>query len=98
MDNLHYEKFQDGTVKCIEDEIPFELPTGGVGTIVKPRFIFWRKNALNFSFRVLGWGYSLGNIQRHEKQIYNFLAAMLKYIGYEANADISAQHIAIGHS
>ena len=27
-DNLHYEKFPDGTVKCIEDEIPFELPEG----------------------------------------------------------------------
>ena len=27
-DNLHYEKFSDGTVKCIEDEIPFELPDG----------------------------------------------------------------------
>ena len=27
-DNLHYEKFADGTVKCIEDEIPFELPSG----------------------------------------------------------------------
>ena len=27
-DNLHYEKFQDGTMKCIEDEIPFELPEG----------------------------------------------------------------------
>ena len=27
-DNLHYEKFQDGTVKCIEDEIPFEIPAG----------------------------------------------------------------------
>ena len=27
-DNLHYEKFHDGTVKCIEDEIPFELPEG----------------------------------------------------------------------
>ena len=27
-DNLHYEKFQDGSVKCIEDEIPFELPEG----------------------------------------------------------------------
>jgi len=27
-DNLHYEKFQDGTVKCIEDEIPFEIPKG----------------------------------------------------------------------
>ena len=25
---LHYEKFRDGTVKCIEDEIPFELPEG----------------------------------------------------------------------
>ena len=27
-DNLHYEKFPDGTVKCIEDEIPFDLPDG----------------------------------------------------------------------
>ncbi|MFC2476417.1 MAG: hypothetical protein ACFNTU_02870, partial [Catonella sp.] len=27
-DNLHYEKFADGTVKCIEDEIPFEVPEG----------------------------------------------------------------------
>ena len=27
-DNLHYEKFQDGSVKCIEDEIPFEVPKG----------------------------------------------------------------------
>ena len=25
-DNLHYEKFSDGTVKCIEDEIPFDIP------------------------------------------------------------------------
>ena len=25
---MHYEKFQDGTVKCIEDEIPFEVPDG----------------------------------------------------------------------
>ena len=27
-DNLHYEKFTDGTVKCIEDEIPFDVPEG----------------------------------------------------------------------
>ena len=27
-DNLHYEQFADGTVKCIEDEIPFELHDG----------------------------------------------------------------------
>ena len=25
---MHYEKFQDGTVKCIEDEIPFKVPEG----------------------------------------------------------------------
>ena len=25
-DNLHYEQFRDGTVKCIEEEIPFEVP------------------------------------------------------------------------
>ena len=25
-DNSHYEKFSDGTVKCIDDEIPFEIP------------------------------------------------------------------------
>ena len=29
-DNLHYEKFADGSVKCIEDEIPFDLPNGWV--------------------------------------------------------------------
>ena len=27
-DNLHYEQFADGTVKCIEDEIPFDVPDG----------------------------------------------------------------------
>ena len=27
-DNLHYEKFADGTVECIEDKIPFDLPNG----------------------------------------------------------------------
>ena len=31
-DNLHYEQFSDGTVKCIEDEIPFELPAGWAWT------------------------------------------------------------------
>ena len=25
---MHYEKFQDETIKCIEDEIPFEVPEG----------------------------------------------------------------------
>ena len=31
-DSLHYEKFQDGTVKCIEDEMPFEVPEGWAWT------------------------------------------------------------------
>ena len=31
-DNLHYEKSADGSVKCIEDEIPFELPEGWAWT------------------------------------------------------------------
>ena len=41
--NLHYEKFQDGTVKCIDDEIPFEVPEGwawariGSVCIINPR-------------------------------------------------------------
>ena len=29
-DNRHYEKFEDGTVKCIEEEIPFEVPKSWV--------------------------------------------------------------------
>ena len=35
-DNLHYEKFTDGSVKCIEDEIPFELPDGWAWSKVGP--------------------------------------------------------------
>ena len=27
-DNLHYEKFSDGSIKCIESEIPFDIPNG----------------------------------------------------------------------
>ena len=27
-DNLHYEQFSDGTVKCVEDEVSFDLPEG----------------------------------------------------------------------
>ena len=34
-DNLHYEKFADGSVKCIEDEIPFDLPDGWMWTRIK---------------------------------------------------------------
>ena len=33
--SLHYEKCPDGTVKCIEDEIPFELPEGWEWTRIR---------------------------------------------------------------
>ncbi len=36
--NLHYEKFSDGTVKCIEDEIPFDLPQGWAWTRLNALF------------------------------------------------------------
>ena len=31
---MHYEKFADGTVKCIEDEIQFEVPEGWIWTFL----------------------------------------------------------------
>ena len=34
--SLHYEKFADGSVKCIEDEIPFELPEGWAWSKIGP--------------------------------------------------------------
>lgn len=34
--SLHYEKFADGSVKCIEEEIPFELPKGWAWTRFSP--------------------------------------------------------------
>ena len=37
-DNSYYEKFADGTVKCIEDEIPFELPQGWLWCRLKDLF------------------------------------------------------------
>ena len=35
-DNLHYEKFADGSVKCIENEIPFDLPEGWAWSKIGP--------------------------------------------------------------
>ncbi len=40
-DNLHYEKFADGSVKCIEDEIPFELPEGWAWARISTIALFW---------------------------------------------------------
>jgi len=45
-DNLHYEKFTDGTVKCIEDEIPFELPAGWVWARINTLCILNPKNTI----------------------------------------------------
>ena len=48
-DNLHYEKFSDGSVKCIEDEIPFDLPEGWA----------WAKiNTIAFVTKLAGFEYT----------------------------------------
>ena len=46
---MHYEKFQDGSVKCIEDEIPFELPEGWEWTKI---------NTIAFVTKLAGFEYT----------------------------------------
>ena len=46
---MHYEKFQDETVKCIEDEIPFELPDGWAWTKI---------NTIAFVTKLAGFEYT----------------------------------------
>ncbi|MBR4373765.1 MAG: restriction endonuclease subunit S [Treponema sp.] len=46
-DDRHYEKFADGTVKDIEDEIPFELPEGWAWTFMKDIVTINPKNKLD---------------------------------------------------
>lgn len=55
---MHYEKFPDGSVKCIEDEIPFELPQGWEWCRLSDAFIVcsskrvlqsdWKKEGIPF--------------------------------------------------
>ena len=45
-DNLHYEKFADGSIKCIEDEIPFDVPQGWEWTRVKTISIINPRNTI----------------------------------------------------
>ena len=57
-DNLHYEKFSDGTVKCIEDEIPFDVPDGWAWCRLRNLFLVgsakrvlqseWKSNGIPF--------------------------------------------------
>ena len=57
-DNLHYEQFVDGTVKCIEDEIPFEVPDGWAWCRLRNLFLVgsakrvlkseWKSNGIPF--------------------------------------------------
>ena len=46
-DNLHYEKFADGSVKCIEDEIPFDIPGSWVWVRISSICVINPKNDLN---------------------------------------------------
>ena len=51
-DNLHYEKFADGTVNCIEDEIPFDLPDGWEWTRIQSTCIINPKNQIDDNLEV----------------------------------------------
>ena len=46
---MHYEKFQDGSVKCIENEIPFEIPDKWTWTRLGNIFAHNTGKALNVS-------------------------------------------------
>ena len=46
-DNLHYEKFSDGTVKCIEDEIPFDVPGNWEWVRIKKACVINPRNGID---------------------------------------------------
>ena len=46
-DNLHYEKFSDGTVKCIEDEIPFNVPNNWEWVRIKTACVINPRNSID---------------------------------------------------
>ena len=46
-DNLHYEKFSNGSVKCIEDEIPFDIPSSWAWVRISSICVINPKNDLN---------------------------------------------------
>ena len=46
-DNLHYEKFSDGTVKCIEDEIPFDVPNNWEWVRIKTACVINPRNSID---------------------------------------------------
>ena len=52
MCSLHYEKFPDGSVKCIEEEIPFELPKGWEWARISSICLINPKNTLEDSLEV----------------------------------------------
>ena len=82
-DNLHYEQFSDGTVKCIEDEIPFELPQGWlwtrVGNIASVRGGKRIPKGMSFSAEPTDHGYiRVTDMKNHTVMMDN-----LKYISDE---------------
>ena len=46
-DNLHYEKFSDGTVKCIEDEISFDVPDNWEWVRIKTACVINPRNSID---------------------------------------------------
>ena len=47
IDNLHYEQYADGTVKCIEDEIPFDVPNNWEWVRIKTACVINPRNSID---------------------------------------------------
>ena len=82
MYSLHYEQFPDGTVKCIEDEIPFELPEGWMWSNLGTLFNHNTGKALNSSNQ---GGIELTYITTSNVYWDKFELDDLKIMGFNAN-------------
>ena len=94
-DNLHYEKFADGTVKCIEDEIPFEVPEGWEWARLSSICILNPKNNINDDSEVSFIPMSLiedGFSNKHSFEIKKWFAVKTGFTHFAEN-DIAVAKI-----
>ena len=82
-DNSYYEKFADGKVVCIDEEIPFEIPQGWewcrLGEISTYAQTKKKINAANADVQL--WGLDLEDIEKGGKLLYRKTVGERKAIG-----------------
>ena len=78
-DNSHYEKFADGTVRCIDDEIPFDVPNRWIWCRIKHVFSMQAGKSItaneiqdeqigNYIYPCFGGNGLRGYVKRHNKE------------------------------